>query len=194
MVLAWLCVFFAPLITIIYFVATSKYRCPKCKSTFLGVKNKEGVFVGQRSGVKSPVFIIIWIFIGIAIIGILSTIVMVSLNTARSKARDARRISDIRQLQLALQMYHDVRGVYPGALRDLTTPTAYIDAIPKDPQDEADYKYCAPAILGYHLGSAKMENYNTVLDSDADVIIDGCAVGSFSGQDGIGPYVYDVKS
>ena len=41
-VLAWLCVVFAPLITIIYFVGTYKYRCPKCKSTFLGIKNNEG--------------------------------------------------------------------------------------------------------------------------------------------------------
>lgn len=90
MILAWLCVLFAPLITIIYFVATNKYRCPKCKSTFLGVKNKEGVFTGQRGGAKSPIMIIIWILLGIALIGILSSVVLVSLNTAREKAKQAQ--------------------------------------------------------------------------------------------------------
>lgn len=93
MILAWLCVFFAPLITIIYFVATHKYRCPKCKSTFLGVKNKEGVFTEQRRGAKSPIMIFVWVLLGIAIIGILSSIVLASLNTAREKARQAQEQS-----------------------------------------------------------------------------------------------------
>ncbi len=90
MILAWLCVLFAPLITIIYFIATNKYRCPKCKSTFLGVKNKEGVFTGQGAGVKSPIMIIIWILLGIVLIGILSSAVLVSLSTAREKAKQSQ--------------------------------------------------------------------------------------------------------
>lgn len=87
-ILAWLCVLVAPLITIIYFVATHKYRCPKCKSTFLGVKNEDGVFTGQRGGGKG-LMIIVWIFLGIAVIGILASIVLASLNTAREKANEA---------------------------------------------------------------------------------------------------------
>src|SRR3989344_1070718 len=70
MVLAWLCVLFAPLITIIYFLATSKYRCPQCKSTFIGIKNIEGKFVGNKK--SKPLVILLVVIVGIAVLGILS--------------------------------------------------------------------------------------------------------------------------
>jgi ABC-type sugar transport system permease subunit len=79
MILAWLCVFFAPLITIIYFVATSKYRCPKCHSTFVGVKNVNGVFAGQKSGGKSPVMKVILIILGVFLLLIVISMVLLYL-------------------------------------------------------------------------------------------------------------------
>ena len=86
-VLAWLCIFISPMITVLYFVATHKYKCTKCKSTFLGVKNKNGVFAGQMGGGARWVIIIIVILVGIAMISILSTIILVSLNTVRQRAK-----------------------------------------------------------------------------------------------------------
>lgn len=87
-ILAWCCVFFAPLITIIYYLGTHKYKCPKCSSTFVGVKNMEGAFVGQRGGSRTATIIFV-IIVGIAIIGILSSVVLASLNAARQKAAEA---------------------------------------------------------------------------------------------------------
>jgi len=58
-------------------------------------------------------FTLIELLVVIAVIGLLATIVLVSLNTARQKARDARRLQEIRQLQLALDMYYDQNGTYP---------------------------------------------------------------------------------
>ncbi len=87
-ILAWCCVFFAPLITIIYYLGTHKYKCPKCSSTFVGVKNVEGAFVGQRSGSRTATIVLV-IIVGIAIIGILSSVVLASLNAARQKAAEA---------------------------------------------------------------------------------------------------------
>jgi len=136
---------------------------------------------------KQKGFTLIELLVVIAIIGILATIVMVSLNTARSKARDARRVSDVRQLQLALQMYYDANGSYPSALSGLT-PT-YISVVPKDPDGTTDYQYCVSSTKGYHLGSRStgLENTGGPLLSDADVTSDGCSAG-FSGTDP----VYDV--
>jgi len=126
-------------------------------------------------------FTLIELLVVIAIIGILATIVMVSLNTARAKARDARRISDVRQLQLALQMYYDASGSYPAALATLA-PT-YINAVPLDPDGTSAYRYCVTTTYGYHLGTAAaLETTNTASNSDADVTSDGCTSG-FSGVD-----------
>lgn len=50
-------------------------------------------------------FTLIEILVVIAIIGIITAVVMVSLSTARSKGRDAKRKSDLSQLQKALELY-----------------------------------------------------------------------------------------
>jgi type II secretory pathway pseudopilin PulG len=50
----------------------------------------------------------------ISIISLLSTVVLAALSTARRSARDAQRISMIRQMQTALEFsYHDNNGQYP---------------------------------------------------------------------------------
>jgi len=63
-----------------------------------------------RSSAVSTVF---WILLGLAIAGIFSSVVLASLNSARRKARDAVRRSNIAQLRVALELYHDEHGHYP---------------------------------------------------------------------------------
>lgn len=58
-------------------------------------------------------FTLIELLVVISIIGILSSVVMSSLNQARIKARDARRVSDLQELQKALEMYYSDNGHYP---------------------------------------------------------------------------------
>lgn len=60
-------------------------------------------------------FTLIELLVVIAIIGILSSVVLASLNSARTKARDARRIADIKQIQLALELFYDANRYYPGS-------------------------------------------------------------------------------
>ena len=68
-------------------------------------------------------FTLIELLVVIAIIGILSALSVLALNSARARARDAKRIADIRQIQTALEMYYNEFNVYPGALSQLTTTT-----------------------------------------------------------------------
>jgi len=58
-------------------------------------------------------FTLIELLVVIAIIGILSSVVLASLNSARVKARDTRRISDLAQIRIALELYYDTNGYYP---------------------------------------------------------------------------------
>ncbi len=63
-------------------------------------------------------FTLIELLIVIAIVGTLSTVVLASLNTARAKARDSARVSNIKQVQTALSMYHSDAGSYPISAND----------------------------------------------------------------------------
>ena len=58
-------------------------------------------------------FTLIELLVVIAIIGLLASIVLVSLNSARAKARNAKRMADLNQLRLALEFYYDKHNGYP---------------------------------------------------------------------------------
>jgi len=58
-------------------------------------------------------FTLIELLVVIAIIGILSSVVLASLNSARVKSRDARRIADLNQISKAMELYYDANGQYP---------------------------------------------------------------------------------
>jgi len=49
-------------------------------------------------------FTLIELLVVIAIIGLLSTMAVVSLNSARGKARDAKRVSDVKQISNLIEM------------------------------------------------------------------------------------------
>ena len=57
-------------------------------------------------------FTLIELLVVISIIGLLSSVVLASLNTARIKGRDARRISDLRQVQTALALCYEKTGSF----------------------------------------------------------------------------------
>lgn len=62
---------------------------------------------------KKSGFTLIELLVVVAIIGLLSSVVLASLGTARAKACDAKRISDFRSVSVALSMYFDKYHRYP---------------------------------------------------------------------------------
>jgi len=68
-------------------------------------------------------FTLIELLVVIAIIGILSTLSVLALNSARARARDAKRIADIRQIQTALEMYYNENNIYPTSTLNVLTTT-----------------------------------------------------------------------
>lgn len=83
-------------------------------------KGRDGTFLGIPYSIfhipfpPSPRgFLLIELLVVLSIVSLLSSIILASVSTARMKARDARRISDSRQIQTALAIYRDNRGYYP---------------------------------------------------------------------------------
>lgn len=83
-------------------------------------------------------FTLIEVLIVVVIIGILATLAIISLTSVRAKARDSKRISDIKQLQTALELYRGDNNTYPSFLNE-GTPLAgpdgstYMTKVPISP-------------------------------------------------------------
>jgi len=128
-------------------------------------------------------FTLIELLVVITIIGLLSTMVLVSLNTARMKARDVRRLADLRQVALALEMYYDdnTSTGYPGdsgsnnwSELDSALKPDYMSSIPTDPGN-GSYEYWVDTNNQNHVLGIILEDVNNqALNGDSDGSIFGC--------------------
>lgn len=96
--------------------------------------------------VQKKGFTLIELLVVVAIIGLLSTLSIVALNSARAKSRDARRVADVKQIQTALELYYNDNGQYPGSTASLTP--AYMGVVPTPPTPTNDGP-CAASLTAY---------------------------------------------
>ncbi len=124
-------------------------------------------------------FTLIELLVVIGIIGVLASVVLASLNTARRKSRDARRVSDMKQVQLALELYFDSQNptAYPaGDYAAATTAlegancggAACINTMPTDPTGTNPYQYVNIGTTSYFIGATLEDTDNAVLNNDID--------------------------
>ncbi|MFH1522592.1 MAG: type II secretion system protein [Patescibacteria group bacterium] len=62
---------------------------------------------------KKNGFTLIELLVVISIIGLLSSMAVYAINSARLKARDIKRLADLKQIQKALELYYDNHNQYP---------------------------------------------------------------------------------
>jgi len=122
-------------------------------------------------------FTLVELLIVIAVIGILTTIGLVSFGSSQIKSRDAKRKADLRQIANAMELYYNDKGQYPAPVNDTdgnfmgcgagaitacswgsltipfsntTTNTVYIIRLPDDPSSEFHYYYRATPSSGLY--------------------------------------------
>jgi prepilin-type N-terminal cleavage/methylation domain-containing protein len=115
-------------------------------------------------------FTLIELLVVIAIIGLLATLAVVALNSARVGARDAKRLADVRQIATALELYNDNHGGYPtqtsiaelgvelrclgsgGFSATLNCPNPYMAVIPAGPGNPGSgYYYTSLSDTEYYV-------------------------------------------
>ncbi|MFH1890922.1 MAG: prepilin-type N-terminal cleavage/methylation domain-containing protein [Candidatus Kuenenbacteria bacterium] len=120
-------------------------------------------------------FTLIELLVVIAIIGLLATLSVVALNNARLKSRDAKRVSDIKQMQTALELYFVDNNAYPsraasalilgktgasslsnavGGWSDTASGTIYMGSVPAAPTPPIT------AVYTYDVNSTDTSTYN----------------------------------
>lgn len=129
-------------------------------------------------------FTLIELLIVIAIIGLLATLAIVSLTSAQQRARDTKRVADMKAIQTALELHWNENAAYPAlsgttnTWAELSTALAdFMSAMPVDPDhgDGTAYTYLMNVTNNnqYYVG-ADLENTNhQSLNQDVDGTVGG---------------------
>jgi prepilin-type N-terminal cleavage/methylation domain-containing protein len=123
-------------------------------------------------------FTLIELLTVVAIIGIITTVVTVSLSSARKQARDVRRKADLQTIQSAVEVYANAHaGAVPAATSQQTSATTpwlpalvadgLLSSVPLDPLRKPN---TAPNVYTYQTGSGSLANsyaLDTVLEAES---------------------------
>ena len=111
------------------------------------------------------------------------------LSAREQQMRDARRISDMKLIQLSLKLFFDRHNKYPARPIELEKE-GDVSKLPTDPLSGKDYFYAVSEDgRTYHIGATLEDKGNITLKNDADV--NSRARGFLNGFDGADP-IYDL--
>ena len=149
---------------------------------------------GMKIKTKARAFTIIEMLVVIGIIGLLTAIILPTIAGSRARARDSQRISDLSQLQGALEFFYDRCGQYPGVASSggvdknsscqiagggsVTMVPTFISQIPTPPsgQDFYDYAVLNDSLAGKNINyilHTKLEFYNAAISKGLSVNVVG---------------------
>ncbi len=136
----------------------------------------------MAEGAERQGFTLIEILIVVAIIAILASVVMVGLGPTQQLGRDARRVSDLHEVQTGLELYYNAKGQYPvvtgGSWATLQSTlmgaSINVNTVPNDPTNGKSYQYGTDTngttyILGANLESGNSSVWQTYQGAPANL-------------------------
>lgn len=113
--------------------------------------------LSENTASRKRGFTLVEVMVVIGLAAILLAVTFGSISVSRGQARDVRRISDIKEIQLELALYYDLNRTYPTTgqgLNKLVTD-GFMTAIPQNPSgsaysyqfNSATNKYCIGVLL-----------------------------------------------
>ena len=149
----------------------------------------------QPSSKRNLGFTLIELLVVIAVIGLLATVILVSLTQARQKTRDTKRKADAVQITKAIEMYFHQNGSYPASGGATAPNGAWVNAsdsswdslqtflkpfltkLPKDPIQSTNANIWGQSGYSYSYitcGKAYMFVYQLEVASGPDLGVDFC--------------------
>lgn len=115
-------------------------------------------------------FTLLELLIVIVIVGFLAAIIIASVNSARARGRDTKKITEMKSMQNALQIYFSTNGYYPQTCTGASC--VLVPSLISKVPDGVDYTGLDTISTGkcraYHMG-VTLETNNKVLSTDKDM-------------------------
>lgn len=149
---------------------------------------------------KKSGYTLIEMLMVVAIIGMLASSILIGLGSSRAKARDTRRITDLKNVQTVLELYYSKYNSYPKMAEAIGTDETLTwtelsnilisketglnaNKIPGDPLKSSGWTYYYGTNGQSYVLGAKLETKDQSLDDDLDGTIFGVNCGTEKGDD-----------